>query len=84
MRLAWRRARRAWAAVFDYLDDKWRLMSTPGTPPAADPPGTEAPIYLESGPLPSATSYVGPVPSLRGIVKQSLTKKSPGWTSGSG
>ena len=73
---AWRRARHAYAAVFDYLDDKWRLMSTPGPPPAADPPGTEPPIHLESGPLPSATSFVGSVPSLRGIVKQSLTKKS--------
>ena len=51
-------------------------MSTPGTPPAADPPGTEPPIYLESGPLPSATGSASSVPSLRGIVKQSLTKKS--------
>ena len=51
-------------------------MSTPDPPPPADAPGTVAPIYLESGPLPSATDNASSVPSLRGIVKQSLTKKS--------
>lgn len=85
MRLAWRRVRRAYAAAFDYLDDKWRLMSTPGTPPPADPPGTQPPIRMDpdSAVLPPARLEGNdrlhpsvPVPSLRGIVKQSLTKKS--------
>lgn len=79
MRLAWRRVRRTYAALFDYLDDRWRRMVTPDPPPAADPPGTEAPIrmdpdsaVLESGRLDRSV----PVVSLRGIVKQSMTKKS--------
>jgi hypothetical protein len=81
MRLAWRRIRRTVAGVFDYLDDKWRLM-LPDPPPPADPPGTEPPIRmdpdsatLESGEYPSAIGSP-PVVSFRGIVKQSLTKKS--------
>lgn len=73
--LAWHRLRRAYAAVFDHLDDCWRLVSVPDPPPPADPPGTVPPVHLESGPLPSAIDS-GLVPSLRGLVKQSLTKKS--------
>lgn len=64
---------------------KWSYVSNLEPPPAADPPGTVAPIqmgpdpttpsYLANGPLPSAASET-PTVSFRGIVKQSMTKKS--------
>ena len=73
------RIRHACAAVIDDIEEEWGRMVTPGTPPAADAPGTEPPIrmdpdsaVLESGRLDRSV----PVVSLRGIVKQSMTKKS--------
>lgn len=73
------RIRHAYATVVDDIEEEWRRMTTPDPPPAADPPGTEAPIrmdpdsaVLESGRLDRPV----PVVSLRGIVKQSMTKKS--------
>ena len=74
------RIRHAYATVVDDIEEEWRRMVTPDPPPAADPPGTEAPIrmdpdsaVLESGRLDRSV----PVVSLRGIVKQSMTKKVP-------
>ena len=65
-----------WRRFLRHQLRKWSYVANLDPPPAADPPGTAAPIHLENGPLPSATAGGIPTVSFRGIVKQSMTKKS--------